>query len=59
MRDNIGLLLLIVGIAMLGLGFIIGAFMLHWILGLITSGFVFITLAAFMISDGSDDFYDF
>lgn len=56
MKDNIGLVLGLLGILLIALGFIIGAFMLHWIFGLIVSGLAFIVLAGFVLSIGEDDF---
>lgn len=41
----------LLGICCIGAGFIIGAFLLHWVFGIIVTGTVLVVLAAIMHDD--------
>lgn len=57
MRNNIGVILGLLGVFIIALGSIIGAFMLHWILGLITTGITLLVFACILIKDDDENYF--
>lgn len=53
--ENLGAVVGCLGIMMIALGFVIGAFMLHWILGLIVSGIAFIVIGSLLCDNNFEE----
>ena len=55
MSEKLTSIFIILGCICVAMGFVIGAFILHWILGIITLGFSLMVIGALFSTDDYDD----